>query len=76
MVQNLPASAGDMGSIPWSERSPGGENDKPLWYSGKSHGQRSLKGCGPWGHKRVAHNLATKPQLKGSVIPPQNEPEI
>ena len=27
---------------------------------GKSHGQRSLMGCCPWGHKRVRHDLATK----------------
>ena len=24
------------------------------------HGQRSLEGCSPWGHKRDGHNLATK----------------
>ena len=28
----------------------------------KSHGQRSLAGCSPWGHKRIRHNLATKQQ--------------
>ena len=36
MVKNLPASAGDagdMGSIPESERSPGGGNGNPLQYS-------------------------------------------
>ena len=33
MVKNLPASAGDMGSIPGSGRSPGGGNDNPLQYS-------------------------------------------
>jgi len=36
MVQNLPASAGDikdMGSIPGSERSPGGMHGNPLQYS-------------------------------------------
>ena len=26
------------------------------------HGQRSLEGSSPWGHKRVRHNLATKEQ--------------
>ena len=26
----------------------------------KFHGQRSLVGCSPWGHKRVTHNLAIK----------------
>ena len=36
VVKNLPANAGDaedMGSIPGSERSPGGGNGNPLQYS-------------------------------------------
>ena len=33
MVRNLPASAGDAGSIPGLGRSPGGENGNPLQYS-------------------------------------------
>ena len=33
VVQNLPASAGDMGSIPGLERSPRGGNGYPLQYS-------------------------------------------
>ena len=36
MVKNMPASAGyagDVPSIPQSERSPGGGNDNPLQYS-------------------------------------------
>ena len=36
MVKNLPASAGDVrdtGSIPGSERSPGGGHGNPLHYS-------------------------------------------
>ena len=28
----------------------------------KTHGQRSLLGYSPWGHKRVGHDLATKQQ--------------
>ena len=32
MVQNLPANAGDMGSIPGSEISPGEGNSNPLPY--------------------------------------------
>ena len=57
MVMNLPASAGapgDVGSIPGSGRPPGEGNGNPLQYSGKyskPHGQRSLVGCSPWGHK-------------------------
>ena len=33
MVKNLPANAGDLGSIPGSGRFPGGENSKPLQHS-------------------------------------------
>jgi len=33
MVKNPPASAGDMGLIPVSGRTPGEGNDNPLQYS-------------------------------------------
>ena len=33
-----------------------------VFLLGKSHGQRSLIGYSPWGHKRVGHNLATQQQ--------------
>ena len=33
VVKNLPVNAGDMGSIPDPERSPGEENGNPLGYS-------------------------------------------
>ena len=33
VVKNLPANAGDTGSIPSQGRSPGEENDNPLQYS-------------------------------------------
>ena len=33
MVKNLPANAGDAGSIPGSRRSPGEGNDTPFQYS-------------------------------------------
>ena len=33
MVQNQPANAGDVGSIPGSRRSPGGGNGNPLQCS-------------------------------------------
>ena len=39
-----------------------------VFLPGKSHGQRSLTGCNPWGHKRVAHNLATKQQQVVNII--------
>ena len=33
VVKNLPANAGDVGSIPWSGRSLGRANDNPLQHS-------------------------------------------
>ena len=44
---------GDLGSIPGSGRSPGAGNGNPLQYPlpGEFHGQRSLAGSSPWGHK-------------------------
>ena len=32
----------------------------PVFLPGKSHGQKSLAGYNPQGHKRVGHDLATK----------------
>ena len=48
-------SAGDVGWIPGLERFPGARKQQPtpVFLSGKSHGQRSLVGCSPWGHKCV-----------------------
>ena len=55
MVKNLPANAG-IRKIPWRR----GWQPTPVSLPGKSHGQRSLVSCSPWGHKRVGHNSATK----------------
>ena len=35
----------------------------PVFLPGEFHGQRSL--VGPWGHKRVGHDLDTEHQLQG-----------
>ena len=45
--------AGDSGSIPGLERSPGEghSNPFPVFLPGESHGQRMLVGYRPWGHK-------------------------
>ena len=52
VVKNAPANIRDMGSIPGSGRSPREGNGNPLQYScEKSHGQRSLAGYSPWGHR-------------------------
>jgi len=52
MVKNLPAM-GDLGSIPELGRSPGGGHGNPFQCSflENPHGQRSLVGYSPWGHK-------------------------
>ena len=63
MVKNLPANAGDMGSIPGLERSPGEGNGNPLqFYHVGNPVDRSLAGCCPWGHKRVGQDFANKQQ--------------
>ena len=55
MVKNLPAMAGDPGSIPGSTRSPAEGNGNPLQYSclGEFLGQRSLEGYSPWGNNEL-----------------------
>ena len=55
MVKNLPASTGDVDSIPGSGRSPGEGNGNLLsvLLAGKSHGQRSQAGYNPRDLKEV-----------------------
>ena len=52
MVKKPPVNAGDKRN-PESGRSSGGRHVNPLQYSVReqSHGQRSLVGYSPWGHK-------------------------
>ena len=65
VVKNLPANAGDirdMSSVPGSGRSSGEGNGNPLtpvFLREKSHGQRSLVGYSPWGHKESDMTKAT-----------------
>ena len=64
MVKYLPANAGDtrdVGLIPWSGKFLEGGNDNPLqiFLPGKLHGQRSLVGYSPWGHKELDMTEAT-----------------
>ena len=55
MVKNPPADAGDMGhgfslwvgKMPWRRA----WQPTPVFLPGESHGQRSLVGCDPSGHK-------------------------
>ena len=60
-VKNTPVNAQDMGLILGSGRSPGEGNGDPLQYSclEHSHGQRSLLGYSPWGHKELDTTEAT-----------------
>jgi len=44
--------------IPWRRK----WQPTPVFLRGKSHGQRTLAGYGPWGHKRVGRGLSTKQQ--------------
>ena len=46
-------NAGDLGSIPGSGRSSGRRTwqPTPVFLPGEFHGQRSLVGYSPWGHK-------------------------
>ena len=65
MVNNPPANAGVLSSVPGLGRSPGGGNGNsllgfPSILLGKSHGQRNLSGFGPQGLKRVRYDLVTK----------------
>ena len=52
-MNNLPANAGDTGSIPGLGRSPGEENWLPtlVFLSGESTGGTSLECYSPWGLK-------------------------
>ena len=71
MVNNLPVNAGDLGSIPRLKRSPGGGHDNPLQYFclENPHGQRSLTGYSPWGHKELDMTQRPSTQHTKFVIP-------
>ena len=58
VVRNLPASAGDPGSIPQRRK----WQLTPVFLPGKFHGQRNMSGYSPWGCNRVGHYLVTKQQ--------------
>ena len=56
-VKNLPANAGDVkryGFNPWVGKIPWRRKWQPtvVFLPGKSHGQRLLVGCNPWGCKK------------------------
>ena len=54
VVKNLPDNTGDsfnpgVGKIPWGRK----WQPTPVSLPGKSHGQRSMAGYSPWGHKEL-----------------------
>ena len=54
VVKNLPANAGDVALNPGWGSFPGeGNGNTPVFLPGKFHGQRSLTGYNPWGHKEL-----------------------
>ena len=54
VVKNLPAKAGDAGSISGQERLPEEGNGNPLQYSClRVHGLRNLAVSSPWGRRRI-----------------------
>ena len=72
VVKNPPANAGDVrdaGSIPGSGRSPGGGQPTPVFLLGEFHGQRSLVGNSPWGHKESATTKVTEPHACTGALP-------
>ena len=62
VIKNLPASAGDIGSIPRSGKISWRRKwqPTPVFLPGEFRGQRSLGSCSPWGHKES--DIATKQQ--------------
>ena len=62
--KNSPVNAGDAGSVPGLERSPGGGNDSLLQCSclGKPMDRGSCWGLR--GRKRIGQDLVTKQQLQ------------
>ena len=48
-------NVGNLGAVPGLGRSPGGGHGNPFQYSflENPHGQRSLAGYSPWGHKEL-----------------------
>ena len=58
--RNLPANAGDMGSIPESGTSPRRGNDNPLQYCLGNSMDRGAWWAAVHGVARVGHNLATE----------------
>ena len=48
-----PCNAEDLGPMPGSGSSPEKGIATPIFLPGECHGQRSLVGYSPWGHKQL-----------------------
>ena len=78
MVKNPPAKekkrihlrCGRQGSIPGLGRSPGGraQQPTPVFLPAECHGQRSLEGYGPQGHKESDTIDRLSPALEGGML--------
>ena len=57
VVKNQPANAGDIEtqvrSLSWEISWRRALQPPPVFLPGEFHGQRSLAGCSPWGHKEL-----------------------
>ena len=75
MVNNPPANAGDIGSIPGTGRSPGEGNGNPLqcFYLENSMDRGTWWAIQSLGSQRVRHDSVTKQQQKGSLLTSFNE---
>ena len=60
--KNLPASEGEVVQCLGLEDPLEKEMPTPVFLPWKSHGQRILAGCSPWGCKRVGCDLETEQQ--------------
>ena len=78
MVKNLPANAGDVGSIPGLGRSPGKGNGNPLQYSclENSMDRRSAALLSSMRLQRVGHNRASnhEPEVHFTLLLPFFKP--
>ena len=78
MVKNPPANAGDVGSVPWDRKISWRRKwqPTPVFLPGKSHGQRSLAGYSPQGHKEsdmTEHACTTTNMFCTSFLSPHRE---
>ena len=55
-------------SLGWEDPQEERRQPTPVSLPGKSHGQRSLVGYSPWGHKRIRHDRATKQKNSNKEI--------